>query len=242
MRPERTPPGRLLLWAALLSCAAPAFAQNQTPGEAQPGSGAARILTFIEVAATSAGDAARILRQYRAGLRSSASSVRVELLQELDRPGRFALLESADAGADLDASEARLQPTLESLQPLLSAPLDRRANRDFAPAANKAGAARSRLAASPLYVLAHLDIAPPATPAVRGALENLANAARRSDGNQGFDVWQQANRGNHFNFVSVWTSRRNFEAFAAGAGAREFRTAVARGLGSPYDERLYRAL
>ena len=92
-------------------------------------------------------------------------------------------------------------------------------------------------------MIAHLDLALPATPdRARAdiAMQQFTVAAGQSDGNLGFVAWQQSERPNHFNLISGWNSESQFHAFAATRAAREFRPIVGPMSGSPYDERLFR--
>lgn len=177
----------------------------------------------------------------------------VVTLEEIDRPERFVLLESDEHADALAALERQARPLLQMLGGSLTAPTDRRAYRDLTPACGResaapgSGAAKASRASPdaqprPLYVVAHLDIAGPMRPGPADTLARLAGAACRSAGHLRFEIWQQLNRGNHFNLIEVWKRRADFDAFAAGAAAREFRRSVGPWLGSPYDERLYRAL
>jgi len=210
---------------------------------AQADSAPARILTLLEVRSDGVDRAERLLRQYAEALQAGDPAARIVLLQESDRRQRFVLLESAPGLQQLQELEMKEQPRIESLTPLLAAPRDRRAHRDFG-SASAAGPAGGHAGSSGqgLYVVTHVDIAGPVSSGPQEALEHIGSAARRAAGNLDFEVWQQSNRGNHFNVIAQWAARRDFDQFASGEAARQFRASVAPLLGSPYDERLYRAL
>jgi quinol monooxygenase YgiN len=53
------------------------------------------------------------------------------------------------------------------------------------------------------------------------AMQQVAVAARQSDGNLGIVAWQQTERPNHFNLISGWNSESQFHAFAATRARRE---------------------
>lgn len=198
-----------------------------------------KTLTFIEVRSDAAERCRSILRQYEAARRGHTAPVDALVLEGTARPEKFALLE-VDAGTD-DAAGKEAARLLEPLTGLLTAPPDRRTHREFgATAAPARVPERATAAAASLYVITHLDIAPPERAKGEAALLHLAEQARRSAGNLRFEVWQQADRANHFNIIAAWRGRSEFDAFAAGSAAREFRKEVASLLGSPYDERLYR--
>lgn len=219
----------------------------------QPQAQPARLLTFIEVRSDSIPRAQAVLREYARALRGRATPSGAVVLEETDRAERFVLLERAEKAEALAARERQARPLLRSLLALLTAPADRRAYRELDAGCSVGSARPVPLAARgrrsdppaaprPLYVVAHLDIAGPMRPEPVEALGRLAAAACGSPGNLGFEVWQQVSRGNHFNLIAVWRRAGDLDAFAASAGARGFRDAVAPWLGSPYDDRLYRAL
>ena len=114
----------------------------------------------------------------------------------------------------------------EPLTDELTAPPDLRMNREFGEVAPATGA-KADVRAN-VYVVAHLDIGAPAPDRARveTALRQLSVAARQSEGNLRFDVWQQTDRTNHFNLISGWISESQFRAFAASRAARDFRRTV----------------
>jgi quinol monooxygenase YgiN len=190
-----------------------------------------RALTFIEVRADGIDRCRTLLSQ---ASQKTPGAQHGLLLEEAARPERFVLLEDSGPVEGPAGPERRLEDLLD---PLLVAPPDHRTHRELADTAvsgDDAGASAS------LYVITHLDLAPPERSKGEAALRELASAARQSAGNLKFEVWQQTDRTNHFNLISVWTDRAKFNAFVAGTAAREFRKSVASLLGSPYDERLYR--
>jgi len=198
-----------------------------------------REIAFIQVDAGATDRARRVLKAYAAMLRARMPSAKVTALQEIDRPDRFALLASADRGEGLEAAGNGAASVFRNLQELLVAPLDRRAHEELGPTC-AARAASSR--GSPLYVIAHLDIAGRDRRQADAALRELARSVCTAPGHLAFDIWRQSNRGNHFDLVASWTSRAQWAAFSSGGGARGFRESVGPLLGSPYDERLYRVL
>ena len=143
--------------------------------------------------------------------------------------------EKADALTDV---VREMHSMTEPLTDDLTAPPDLRMNREFGEVAPATGA-KADLRAN-VYVVAHLDIGGPDRARAEAALRQLSAAARQSEGNLGFDVWQQTDHANHFNLISGWISESQFHTFRASRAAREFRQTVGQLLGSPYDERLFR--
>jgi quinol monooxygenase YgiN len=195
-------------------------------------------LTFIEVRVDARGHAGGVLRQQASALREHTSwPAQVMLLQEVSRPERFVLVEREKPEASTGAGR-EIQSVTEPLTDDLTAPPDLRMNRELGEVALATGA-KTDVRAN-VYVVAHLDIAAPDRARVEAALRQLSAAARQSDGNLRFDIWQQTDRANHFNLISGWIGESQFRAFAASRAARGFRQTVGPLLGSPYDERLFR--
>ena len=195
-------------------------------------------LTFIEARVDAQGHAGCVLRQQASALREHTSwPAEVMLLQEVSRPERFVLVEREKPEVSTGAGR-EIQSVTAPLTDELTAPPDLRMNREFGEVALATGA-KADVRAN-VYVVAHLDIGAPDRARVEAALRQLLVAARESEGNLRFDVWQQTDRTNHFNLISGWISESQFRAFAASRAARDFRQTVGPLLGSPYDERLFR--
>jgi quinol monooxygenase YgiN len=195
-------------------------------------------LTFIEVRVGARGHAGGVLRQQASALREHTPwPAQIMLLQEISRPERFVLVEREKPEVSTEGAR-EIQSVTDPLTDELTAPPDLRMNREFGEVA-LATSAKADLRAN-VYVVAHLDIGAPDRARVEAALRQLSIAARQSEGNLRFDVWQQTDRTNHFNLISGWISESQFRAFAANRAARDFRQTVGPLLGSPYDDRLFR--
>jgi quinol monooxygenase YgiN len=198
------------------------------------------LLTFIEVKVETRGHTANVLRDRTGALHEPASSpAQAIFLQEIARPERFALLEHEQSTEAVGG--AREKDSLSvALADDLTAPPDRRANHELA---SDPGSTDAKLdARAHFYVIAHLDLATPDPAKIAVTLHQLAAAARHSDGNLGFTIWQQTEHPNHFNLISAWIGESPLHDFEATRAARDFRQTVAPLLGSPYDERLFRRI
>jgi quinol monooxygenase YgiN len=197
-----------------------------------------KVLTFIEVRGDAVDRGRNLLRRYAQTLRRSGQALHIETLEEIGRPERFVILESATRADELTASGLEIA---DSMKDVLTAPPDRRNHRELVdvPATTVADAAPTSVS-SALFMIAHLDIGPPDQGRGVAALRLFVDAARHSPGNLRFEAWQQTNRPNHFNLVGCWTSRAKLDEFSRGAAAREYRESVGPLIGSLYDERLYR--
>jgi quinol monooxygenase YgiN len=197
-------------------------------------------LTLIEVRVEARGHAGNVLRQQaNASLEHTSWPAKSILLQEISRPERFALLKRERPDVPT-GGEGETRSATELLNDELTAPPDRRTNREFDGVAVSTGAKADGRAN--VYAIAHLDIGAPDRAQVETALRQLAAAARQSEGNLRFDIWQQTDHVNHFNLISGWVTQSQFYAFAASRAARDSLQTVGGLLGSPYDERLFRPI
>jgi quinol monooxygenase YgiN len=202
-----------------------------------------KVLTFIEVRSGAVDRCKTILKHYAAALRQHSNT---GVVQEIGRPERFVVIETAAGLEALAAAESGAQSILASLDEFLTAPPDRRTHSDFggvrfggAPFGGAPTSPVTDLPAKGLYVIFHLDLGPPDQKRGEAARSQVIDAARHSPGNLRFEAWQQSNRPNHFNIVEVWSDRAKLNDFTAGTAAREFRTTVGPLIGSLFDERLY---
>jgi quinol monooxygenase YgiN len=147
------------------------------------------VLTFVEVKNDAVGRCKSLLSQYVTALRQHSSLAEVTVVQEIDRPQRFVVLETGGRPNELAAAEVWGQQVLTGLSPLLIAPMDRRSHRNFpdAPAPPVAPVAGKSVSAN-IYVIAHLDPGPPDQARGQAALVKKIAAARNSPGNLRFDA------------------------------------------------------
>lgn len=130
-------------------------------------------------------------RMRRHGGGHQASVAQVVVMQEIARPERFAVLErevltrlTANISDDLIAPpDRRLNQELDEVPTTSGPQLDTRAN---------------------FYIIAHVDLAASDLSRVQKALYRLADSARRTDGNLGFESLQEIDHPNHLNLVSAW--------------------------------------
>jgi quinol monooxygenase YgiN len=96
--------------------------------------------------------------------------------------------------------------------------------------------------AQEIVVVTHVDVVPQFREEGAGALQELANASGGHPGCQRFEVWQQANRPNHFTVVEAWEHHDAFDRHIAADATRRFRTRLVPMTGALYDERMYAPL
>jgi quinol monooxygenase YgiN len=200
----------------------------------------AYIVTYIEVAPGAKDQAARLMRELADVSRKEAGVTRFEILQRIDRPHHFAILEvwkdqSAQAA---HAAAAHTKAFRDKLQAVASAPYDERPHTGLA-AAPVSGAGAPQGA---VYAVTHVDFIPPKKDEGIAALKDLVAPSRQDAGNRRFDVLQQTSRQNHLTVVEVWRDRKALDDHAVAAHTKKFRDQLLPMSGSLFDERLYRAM
>jgi quinol monooxygenase YgiN len=100
----------------------------------------------------------------------------------------------------------------------------------------------SAQAEAPLYVVTYIDVFPDFAANTAKALEDFAAASGKDPGFVRFEVMRDVDRINHFAVVEVWKTRKEYEAHLGQAHTKQFRESIQKGLGSPFDERLYHKL
>ena len=222
-------PGALI--AAVVAAVAAPGARAQAP-DTQPAYG----VTYIEVTPSAEATAAGLLRQVAAASRKEAGNLRYDVLQDLERRNQFAILETWHDTKAIEAhgAGAAMKQLREKLDPLRTGFYDERLDTgiDVGPVAAPA-------AKSAIYVVTHVDVTGPFKDDAIVMMKKLAAAGRLEPGAQRFDVWQQANRLNHFTMVELWKDQAALDAHGLAAAAREFREQVGHMMGALYDDRRY---
>jgi quinol monooxygenase YgiN len=221
---------RLLLAMALV----PSFVHA---ARAEGAAGPIHVATYVEVGTSSDKDGIKLLQQYRDASRKEAGNMRSEVAQELGRPNRFVVLEiwKDQAAADAHGKSAGTSAFRDKLKTIQNGPYDERVHSALAVGANDPITARRAV-----YVASHVDVPPPKKDDVIAALNVLAEASRKGDGNLRFEVVQQTSRPNHFTVIETWKDHKAYDARGSAAAQRKFREALGPMLGALYDERIYR--
>src|SRR5262245_22121913 len=227
---------RYLSLLALTMALAATGSSAQTPPP--PIEGPVYIATYLEVVPTAVKDAGPLLKQYRDASRKDAGNQRMELVQEIGRPTRFALLGVwADQKAfDAHGKAAHTAQFRDKLKSIHAAPYDERVH------SGMAVADKGALRGGSIVVVTHVDVPPPFKDTTVPTLQQLAEASRKDGGNQRFEVQQQGNRPNHFTVVEIWADQKAYDAHVMAAHTRQFRDKLGPMSGALYDERLYRAV
>ena len=117
---------RYLRLILTIMAAIPAGSSAQTPPPAIEGP--VYVATYVEVVPTAADEGAALLKQYRDASRKDAGNQRMELVQELGRPSRFAVLAIwADQKAfEMQGKSAPAAQFRDKLRAVQAAPYDER--------------------------------------------------------------------------------------------------------------------
>ena len=237
---ERSVPFKPLLGlmaglAFLVAGAAGSAARAQGSGSA-PGPDAIYGVTNLDVAPGAVDQGVAILKQYRGATRQQAGNLGVDLLQEVDWPDRFVIYETWKDHSDYDANEkaGRTAELRSKLAPITGASFDRRDYHVIS-----VGPAQA-VPAGAISMQVHLDVFPPGIAPALAAVKQVAEAARKGEGNLRYDVVQSVKiNTSHMTLFGTWQSRKAFDAYEMSAYGRHFRDAVGPLLGSPFDDRLY---
>jgi quinol monooxygenase YgiN len=217
----------------LLLAVLPAFAQA-------PADGAIYGVAYVDVMPSGRAAMVTALKSYRDASSKEAGFVRVDLLEQIGRNGRFVVLETWKDLAAFDAHgmSASAKQLQSALTPIRISGYDQRPYKSL----NVAPATSSSPQA--VHVVTHVDIGggAPALAEAPALLGGLAEASRKERGAIQFDVLQHAMRANHFTIHEVWDNQAAVDAHAAAAHTRDYRDKVQPLSGSPVDERLFRVV
>jgi quinol monooxygenase YgiN len=224
-----------LLCVLLSTFVASSTVGPQTGADA-PADTAFYAVSYAEVAPSSRTTAVAAFRQLRDASRKQEGSVRLELFEQIGRPGHFAVIETWRDQKAFDAREAAAQKQfLDALRPIRVSDYDQRPYKTLT-----VGSAPPAANGQAISVVAHVDtVAAPQAPVL---LKRLAEASRREDGNVRFDVLQHTMRANHFTVIETWQSQKALDAHAAAAHTKQYRDELQPMSGSPLDERVYKAV
>jgi len=197
------------------------------------------LATYVDVMPNAAASGSTLLTHYRDASRKEDGNLRFDVLQEIARPNRFAIVEAWKDKAALDA-HAKAAATAEfrdKLKAIQNAPYDERVT-----SALYVGRGESGNSADAVYAVTHVDVIPPGKDDCMAALQTMSVDTAKEPGNISYEVLQQGNRPNHFTVVEAWSSREALDAHAMAAHTRAFREKLMPIGGALYDERFYKAL
>src|SRR5665213_2946304 len=77
-----------------------------------------------------------------------------------------------------------------------------------------------------IYVVTHVDIAPPGTAAGTALVKQYVADSRKDKGFVRIEAGAQISRTNHITFVEVWQNQKAFDEHIAAAHTRQFRQQI----------------
>jgi quinol monooxygenase YgiN len=194
------------------------------------------VVTYIDVQPDETGQQAiALLKEYRQASRAEDGNSGVTVLQEMNRSGRFVIIEGWHEPSfhihEAAAHTARLRSGLQAIQ---TSPYDQRVHHAFAVGPEPV------TKIDVFVVVTHVDVPPPRKDETEVLLRSVAEKSRKDAGNVRYDVFQQnAPRLNHFTVFAAWNDAHAFTSNQMTQHTRQFRDALGPMLGAPYDERLY---
>ena len=198
-------------------------------------------VTYLDVGANSLSRGVDLLKQYRESSRHEAANVEFTVLQETDRPNRFAIVEGWKDQSAFDAHQKVMSTAQfeEALKTIRNSPPNQHVLHSFA-----TGSARAERPSGAVYMVEHIDFLPMFGNIVQPVVRGLAEASAKEEGVLRYDIYQEpAPHANHYSVVAVWTSAKAFDAHETAAHTREFRAAtVMPARGNLYDQRLYKVV
>jgi quinol monooxygenase YgiN len=192
-------------------------------------------VAYIEVKPSGRAAAIQAFKWYKDTVRIDTASLRTELFEQADRPGHLLLVETWQSQAAFDAGAATRKRLTDSIEPVRLSGWDQRPYKTLSVASGGAEpTGRS------VFVISHVDVTP--DPKIAGMLKELAEKSRLEEGNVRFDVLAHTMRSNHFEVIETWQNQKALENHAAAAHTRQYREDLQPALGSPLDERIYKAI
>lgn len=192
-------------------------------------------VAYIEVIPSMTEQAIKLLQAHAKASRAREGNLRFQLLQRVGRPNHFAILDAWQDGQHRDEHAAASKAFRDELEEMLYSPYDER--RSF-PAQGTSAAGRD----GEVYVLTHIDFAPPALEQGLGAVAALIAASRQESGAIEIGLIVQDNRKNHMTLFEVWSSNEAHENHVMAEHTMRARGDMQNGIGALYDERLYQRL
>jgi len=196
-------------------------------------------VSYVNVMPSASASMVSALKQYRDASSKENGYVRFDLLQQIGRPGHFAIVETwtNQPAFDAHALTAPAKQFQNALQPIRLSGYDQRLYKTLTIAPGAAAANDQTI-----QVVTHVDVIPDPKADAPGLLTRLAEASRKEQGNLRFDVLQHTQRANHFTVIETWRSQTSLDAHAAALHTKQYRDTLQPLAGGPLDERLYRSV
>jgi quinol monooxygenase YgiN len=204
---------------------------------AQTTDGAIYGVTTIDVPPSATSRGIALLKHYRDATLKQPGNRGVDLLQQAGWPNRFLIYETWKDQSAYDANEkaAHRAEFCDTLRSISNAPCDLHAY--FVVSVEPA---RTSAGAHPIYMMLHLDVFPNQLQTGFDVAKQVAEAARKGEGNLRYEVVSEVSTPlNYMTVFAAWQNRKAFDDYEMSTYARQFRDKVGPLLGSPFDDRLY---
>lgn len=197
------------------------------------------IVTYLEVTPTATADALKLVRQLRDAVRKETGNLRAEALQRIGQAHQFVLLEAwqDQVAADTHAKATATIQFRDKIRTIQNAPIDERTH--FALSVGPIAATAGKTAVA---IVTHVDVIPPRREDGTALTRQLADDARKHDGNLRSEAVTQVNRQNHFTVIQLWRDRKAADAHGMAMHTRAYRDKLGPMNGALYDERFYAVL
>jgi quinol monooxygenase YgiN len=204
-----------------------------------PGDTTLYAVSYVDVMPAARTVAVAAIKQYRDMSRRENGHVRVDLFEQIARPGHFLIVEQWKDQAAFDAHEmaAAVKQVQDALQSIRLSGYDQRLYKALTVASPSDLGNRQAI-----HVVAHVDTVGGGQADAPALLKRLAEASRREQGCLRFDVLQHTMRANHFTVIETWENGKALDAHAAALHTKQYRDGLQPVSGSPLDERLYKAV
>jgi quinol monooxygenase YgiN len=193
-------------------------------------------VTYIELRVSSVPLGRQTLGTYAAKSHKEYGNLLFDVLQEIGRPNRFAVVEAWDSRNALDRHyhKESTSSIFSRLATMRIAPDDRRMYEGLFTYASG-----NRSPTGSVYVMTHVDVMPPYMDSCAMILKIMQSESLRDHGNIAYNVLRQEHELNHFTVAEVWASKQDFDKHVGTNHAVSFRQKLLPMTGALYDERLF---
>jgi tripartite ATP-independent transporter DctM subunit len=192
-------------------------------------------VAYIEISPSMTEQAMELLKEHARNSRAQDGNLRFQLLQRTGRPNHFAILDAWESRQHQDEHTAASKAFQLELGKMLYSPYDER--KSFPTMGTSATGSDGEV-----YVLTHVDFAPPSLEKGLGVVESLIAASRQEAGASEVGLIVQESRKNHMTLFEVWSSVAAHETHTMSDHTMRARGDLQALIGALYDERLYRRL
>lgn len=204
-----------------------------------PADTAVYAVTYVDVMPSAKAAMVAALKQYRDTSRKEDGYGRFDLLEQVGRPGHFAIVEmwKDQKAFDAHGMAAHVSRFQDTIRPIRVSGYDQRPYKTLTVGPTPAASNSDNV-----YVVTHVDIIGGPQSGAPDLLRRFAETSRQDPECLRFDIVQSTMRMNHFTIVEIWQSQKALDAHAAAPHTKQHRDTVQPITGSPLDERVYKTV